>query len=862
MAGGAEPSSSASSRKGKGRAGNDSPQHDTSETTPLLSESTVTSGYGGSSVKDAAANESPRSPPTPSSRSSSVSSSSSKRSTVVGWPSIVAGTVLAMMIVVIIIGAFFVPVAVEEYAKQAAVLEPTNLSLESITATGVRARVQANFRLDGSRVKQDASRRIGRAATWIVGTLGTDETLVSVYLPEYDNILLGTAALPPFTVNVIDGQNTAVDVITELALGDADGIRTIANTWLEGKLDTVRLVGKADISLRSGRLPLGTHGVVESIVVEANNVPTMPAYNISRLNFHDAPGSGDDRKVVGVDVTITSYNEHPIQVDVPELGFDVLVPNCNAIDPFIPVAQAVTDPIPVRPRSEVAVSVHGIIEEIPDSLTRACPDSTSSPLDQFLKGYLNGEPPNVLVRGRKVPGSGTPEWIEEILSSIAIPVPFPGRSFDDLIKNFSLTDVDFQLPDPLADPDDEDGKPTVSGTIEVLASLPSELNLDLNVTHVRATADVLYKHKKLGVLNIKEWQRAESTRIEEENGDVSLLVKSRANDVPLTITDQDVFTSVLQALLFGGRDVILDIDAAVHVKVKTVLGELVLKDVPTKGKIPVKPLPVDSLPEKLRPRVDNLRVLKTTETAIHIEAMVNITNPTPYSATIPYFTAHVVKNGTIIGDATVKNVRITTGTIENLLISIIWEPARFGEEGRKIGVDLVSGFLSDQNITLTAKAHESSIPSVPILGRALSNFDFEVSAPKLNLPSDDPDDKGRFIRDATFHLFSSTATFILVSPFRHDTLLLEWVNATAYYNHTEPVGHIDYYEPFAVRPGGTRTPRLPVDWSMGSIGYGAVRRALGGELKLDARADVTIRIGSYRETLWYVGQGIGAAIRP
>lgn len=318
-------------------------------------------------------------------------------------------------------------------------------------------------------------------------------------------------------------------------------------------------------------------------------MPTVPAYNISRLNFHDAPGSGDGRTAVGVDVTITSYNEYPVQLDVPELGFEVLVPNCDAVDPFIPVAQAVTDLVRVRPHSEVAVDVHGTIKEIPESLTRACPDSTSSPLDEFIKHYLKGDkPPNVLVRGRKVPGSGTPEWIGDILSSIAVPVPFPGRSFDDLIKHFSLTDVDFQLPDPMADPGDNDAKPRVSGTMEALASLPRELNLDLNVTDIRASADVLYRGEKLGVLNVTDWERAQSTRIKEDNGDVSLLIRSRVEDVPLTITDEDVFTEVLQALLFGGRDVILDIDAKVHVKVATVLGELVLKDVPTKGKIPVK----------------------------------------------------------------------------------------------------------------------------------------------------------------------------------------------------------------------------------------------------------------------------------
>src|SRR5690606_19219392 len=155
----------------------------------------------------------------------------------------------------------------------------------------------------------------------------------------------------------------------------------------------------------------------------ANDVPAVPTYNISRLNFHDVPGSGNNQSAVGVDVSITSYNEYPVQLDIPELGFEVLVPDCDAVDPFIQVAQAVTDIVHVRPRSEVTVDVHGTIEEIPESLTRICPDSTSSPLDQFIKHYLDGDkPPNVLVRGRKIPDSNTPEWIADILSSIAVPV--------------------------------------------------------------------------------------------------------------------------------------------------------------------------------------------------------------------------------------------------------------------------------------------------------------------------------------------------------------------------------------------------------------------------------------------------------
>lgn len=175
---------------------------------------------------------------------------------------------LALVSIAIILVAFFVPAAVEEYAKEAAVLEPTNLSLESITTNGVRARIQANFRLDGTRVRNDHVRRIGKASTWLVRQLGTEETKVNVYLTEYDNVLLGTAGVPPMVINLVEGQTTAIDFVAELTPGNADGIRMIANEWLEGRLDVLRIKGEADIQLKSGIIPLGTHTISESLTFE------------------------------------------------------------------------------------------------------------------------------------------------------------------------------------------------------------------------------------------------------------------------------------------------------------------------------------------------------------------------------------------------------------------------------------------------------------------------------------------------------------------------------------------------------------------------------------------------------------------
>ncbi|KAF3766009.1 hypothetical protein M406DRAFT_97430 [Cryphonectria parasitica EP155] len=784
------------------------------------------------------------------------------------WPSIIAMILLGILSIAIIVVAFVVPAAIEEYAKEAAVLEPTNLSLESITTDGVRARIQANFRLDGSKVKSDHVRRVGSVATWFVRELGTEATSVNVYLPEYDNIMLGSANIPPINLK-INGQNTAIDMVADLVPGQAEGIRTLANEWLEGRMNRVRFLGKADIQLKTGIIPLGTHTVSESLTFEGGG---LPPYNITKVFFRDI-----DNHTVGAEVSINAFNKWPVELDIPPLAFEILVPNCGLHDPYILVAEALTDPVDIRPRSRVVANVHGVVRELPDSLTRVCPDSENTPLDRILKQYLGGQTPNVFVRGKSHPAVGTPEWLNEIMSQVVVPVPFPGRSFDNLIRKFSLTDTHFSLPDPLAEPDDPGASPKVSGTIQVLAGLPKEMNFGINVTHIRAAADVFFQDQKLGVLDVRKWQPANSTRIESgSDGGPELEIQSRIDNAPLNVTDGDVLTDVIQRLIFQGKTIQLDIKASVDVQVETVLGDLVLKDIPAEGRIPVKLIrkggPSNGNPfDQLAPRVGNIKILETTPESLRLEALVNVTNPTSYTASIPYVTAHILCNGSVIGEITAENLDIQTGHNPFLVAQARWQPSMGGESGKVIARELLSQYLSGFNTTLSVRAHRNSIPGQPLIGEALSHFNITIPTPHLALPGDDDDDnddpdakpdrRTHFIREATFHLLSSSAQFTLASPLRYNTIYLEHINATAYYNHTEPVGRIIHDLPFAAKPGLSQTPKLPVDWSVGSIGRDKVRKALGGELKLDAVATVGVRIGEWRERVWFIGRGIGAHIR-
>lgn len=271
--------------------------------------------------------------------------------------------------------------------------------------------------------------------------------------------------------------------------------------------------------------------------------------------------------------------------------------------------------------------------------------------------------------------------------------------------------------------------------------------------------------------------------------------------------------------------------------------------------------------------VGNLSIIDTSPTSMTFSVNVNLTNPTNYSATIPYFNINVLVNGTHLAQAIVEDMEIKPGNNTNLLAKAVWDPLGFGGvKGKEVGAEMLSQYISGFNTSITIQGHEGTIPAQPGLGRLLSRFPITIPAPHVSgppkEPSDDPTDpdapkddgKSHFIRAVFMHLISSTATVTLASPFSKTTMFVTMLNATAF-SDGHPAGKILYDLPFAVPPGLSDTPRLPVDWSLGSVGYDAIRKALGGQLKMSMFAHVGVRIGEWRETIWFQGGKIGANVR-
>lgn len=428
-----------------------------------------------------------------------------------------------------------------------------------------------------------------------------------------------------------------------------------------------------------------------------------------KLTVHDSAQKG----AMLVDASIAALLDIPFSVKIPSLGFEVLVPNCLPEEPYISVAAVRTEEVLTKPNHPTNMYIRGMIQGLSDELTKSCPGQKDSPLDLLVRSYVNGLQTTVYVRGAEKTSFGTPSWIVDLLKSVTVPFNFTGHTLDNLIKDFSMSNVHFSLPDPFAEPDSPKASPRISALVNVIVGLPKQLNLTVDIPRVRANADVFYEGRKLGVIELHKWQTANSTRILQEDGLPALFVKFNMKDVPLHVTDEDVLADILQSLIFQGKSIQLHIAAAVDTEVATGLGDITVRGIPAEGNVNVDcEFPFLASPpnqwladlslallgssvDKLNPQIASLELGPTTDSSALMKTKVNITNPTKYSATIPMADFALLYNTTTVAHIITRNISVVPGVNTDISVDVLWCPLDAdGPEGVDAGREMLSQYVS------------------------------------------------------------------------------------------------------------------------------------------------------------------------
>ena len=319
------------------------------------------------------------------------------------------------------------------------------------------------------------------------------------------------------------------------------------------------------------------------------NLPSFPEYNITKLNIHNVTNPSHHRSPVVADVSVSIQNHHAVNLTVPSLEFQIFVPNCNPNQTNILVANATTEVINIEPRSPVVIEASGDLHEFPDELTSICPGQAASPLGLLVQKFIRGTETPIYLSGGDQNSSNKPEWLGDILRNLTVPVPLTSHGFGHLVKRFSMTSVAFSLPEPFAEPGTPESKPKVSSLIKVAIGLPPQMNFPVNISRVRALADVYYRGEELGQLDLRKWQRARTAKNETAPPSApELLVEFDMDKAPLDVTNEDAFADVVQHLIFTGEDVPLEVHAQVDAEADTPMGQFTLQNIPASGQIHLK----------------------------------------------------------------------------------------------------------------------------------------------------------------------------------------------------------------------------------------------------------------------------------
>jgi hypothetical protein len=114
-------------------------------------------------------------------------------------------------------------------------------------------------------------------------------------------------------------------------------------------------------------------------------------------------------------------------------------------------------------------------------------------------------------------------------------------------------------------------------------------------------------------------------------------------EVPVEVLDAVIFQRVMGKVLYGKGTVDIGVEGTVDGKLEMKIGEFAVRGVPVKGVVPVEGnYGFDQLKMGL---VGDIEVLGTTRSSITLGTMVQVRNPTPYEADIPYLNVQILYQG-------------------------------------------------------------------------------------------------------------------------------------------------------------------------------------------------------------------------
>ncbi|KAF9922553.1 hypothetical protein FBU30_007320 [Linnemannia zychae] len=482
-------------------------------------------------------------------------------------------------------------------------------------------------------------------------------------------------------------------------------------------------------------------------------------------------------------------------------------------------------------------------------------------LGRLLSRFIQGQDSAIQVRAlSKDPN--IPHWLTEVFKSIVLDMTFPGSTSQNFIQALDMNRLEFGF-------SDTNESAILSGLLSSELLLPPNVTFPIKILQMKPTAWLQTPDgHDMALLDMPDFIPTHS----QQDGN-ELEVSIEMNDTPLKVVTEQMteFYRFLNTS-FTKDWIELGVAGEAHAVVECGLGTFELGPIPfdvitrqrgLSGLVSVPPL------------LQSLDVVDSSEHSLTVKATLVLWNPSNISADLGDLSFLWSYDGYLIGMASVPQLQLNTGnnTIECIgmmdpSIHCLRRPQEpcDPELARNASREFISKYISGDNSTSIDVLGYSESTSIPLLKPMMSALSISSGLPVI---------EEDFLISTTMYILSSTIIMELKNPL--DTVItVLYINGTASYKD-EPLGHINVdFEHDIASPkpilipandhqnetsGYIKTPRLPVTFELSSVGYEALKKALGGSLEVDVLCHIKAKVGSMLMWVDFAKEGIQAKVR-
>ncbi|KAG0269541.1 hypothetical protein BGZ95_002031 [Linnemannia exigua] len=480
-------------------------------------------------------------------------------------------------------------------------------------------------------------------------------------------------------------------------------------------------------------------------------------------------------------------------------------------------------------------------------------------LGRLLSRFIQGQDSNIQVRAlSKDPN--IPPWLTEAFKSIVLDMAFPGSPAQDFIRTLDMNQLQFEFSD-----DKESAK--LSGRMSSELQLPPNVTFPIKILQMKPTAWLrTLDGVDMALLEMPEFL---PTKSQQDGNALEVHVAMKETPLRLVADHLNEFYQFLNTS-FTKEWIELGIAGEAHAVVECGLGTFELG-----------PIPFDVITRQrgglvtVPPVLESLDVVDSTEHSLTVKAKLVLWNPSNISANLGDLSFLWSYGGYIIGMASVPQLQLHAGNNTIECIGMM-DPSIHclrnhnktcdPELARNASREFISKYISGDNSTSIDVLGYPESTHIPLLQPMLSALSISSGLPAI---------EEDFLISTTMYLLSSTIVMELKNPL--DTVItVLYINGTASYKD-EPLGHVNVdFEHDIASPkpilipandhqngtsGYVKTPRLPVMFDLSSVGYEALRKALGGSLEVDVSCHIKAKVGSMLMWVDFSKEGIQANVR-